>query len=304
MLRLETGPRVARRVPDGFDTRPYERFSVAPLTPTIGAEVTGLDLREVDDDVFADLHRCLLEWKVLFFRDQHLDRASHAAFARRFGPLETHPFFKHVGATPDQPDDPEVVRFAKGAAAAGYENVWHTDVTWRDEPAWGAVLRAIEIPEVGGDTLWADMGAAYDGLPDAIRGRIDTLAAEHDWVSSFGRTMPDDLVERLRADFPPVRHPAVRTHPDTGRRTLFVNSIFTTRLFDADGVPLPADESDALLDLLCRRADLPEYQCRFRWTPGAVALWDNRATQHYASNDYFPQVRVMERVSIAGDRPF
>jgi taurine dioxygenase len=300
MLPLNAGPRVARRTPDDWVVRPYDRFTIAPLSPTIGAEVGGIDLRDVDDDLFADIHRALLEWKVLFFRDQLLDRTTQAAFARRFGELETHPFFKHLKDTPDQPDDsPEVVRLAKGAAAVGYENMWHTDVTWRECPAFGAVLRAVEVPTVGGDTLWADMGAAYDGLPDEIRSRIDGLQAEHDWMPSFGLAMGRELAEQLRPHYPAVVHPVVRTHPDTGRKTLFVNRNFTTRIIGLD----PA-ASDELLDRLYRQADYPEYQCRFRWTAGAVALWDNRATQHYASSDYAPQVRVMERVSIAGDRPY
>lgn len=300
MLSISAGPRVARRTPDDWTDLPYERFSVHPLSPTIGAELRGVDLDDLADATFADLRRALLEWKVLFVRDQSLDRTTHASLARRFGPLETHPFFKHLDSTPEQPEaDPEVVRFAKGPAAAGYENIWHTDVTWRDTPSFGAVLRAIEVPPVGGDTLWADMGAAYDGLDERLRDRIDPLTAEHDWLPSFGRSMPDTMVAALRPDFPAVVHPVVRTHPDTGRRTLFVNRIFTTRILGLD----PAD-SDDLLDRLYRQADLPEYQCRFKWTPGAVAIWDNRATQHYAANDYFPQRRVMERVSIAGDRPF
>lgn len=270
-----------------------------PLTTIIGAEITGVDLRHVDDILLDDVHRALLEWKVLFFRDQSLDRASQAAFARRFGELEVHPFFKHLKSTPDQPDDePEVQRFAKGGNAAGYENVWHTDVTWRESPAFGAVIRAIEIPAVGGDTLWADMGAAYDGLPGSVHEQIDDAHAEHDWMPTFGLAMGPEMAERLRPEFPPVVHPVVRTHPETGRRTLFVNRDFTTRIIGLEPV-----ESDALLDLLYRQADYPEYQCRFHWSAGAVALWDNRATQHYANSDYFPQRRVMERVSIAGDRP-
>jgi taurine dioxygenase len=300
MLSLDTGPRVAARTPDGWIDRPYERFAVNPLGPIIGAQIDGVDLRNVDDDTFAELHRCLLEWKVLFFHDQLLDRTSQAAFARRFGPLEAHPFFKHIRATPDQPlAEPEVVRLAKGPAAAGYENVWHADVTWSETPSFGAVLRAVEVPPTGGDTLWADMGAAFDGLPVEVRERIDGLSAQHDWLPSFGRAMASDLSATLRDQFPMVVHPVVRRHPETGRRTLFVNRIFTTSV-----IGLSPTESDDLLEVLCRQAGYPEYQCRFRWAPGSVALWDNRATQHYAANDYFPNRRVMERVSIAGDRPF
>jgi len=300
VLTFHYGPRVAKRVPDDWEDKPYDRFAVTPLAPTIGAEIGGVDLRDVDDELFAEIHRALLEWKVVFFRDQALDRHQHAVFAARFGALENHPFFKHMKSTPGQPeDDPEVVRFAKNAATPGYENVWHTDVTWSATPSMGAVLRAVELPPVGGDTLWADMGAAYDGLPEEVRERIDGLRAEHDWIHAFGASMGPEMSERLRPDFPPAIHPVVRTHPETGRRTLFVNRSFTRWIVGMD-----RDESDLLLDTLYQQANFPEYQCRFRWTPGAVAIWDNRATQHYAASDYHPQVRIMERVSIAGDVPF
>jgi taurine dioxygenase len=299
MLPITSGPRVGRRTSDNWVDRPYQRFAVVPLTPIIGAEIVGVDLLDLDDDLFTDIRRCLLEWKVIFFRDQRLDRAGQGALARRFGELETHPFFKHLGKSQQQPDEPEVVRFSKGPDVAGYENVWHTDTTWRQRPAFGAVLRSIEVPAVGGDTLWADMGSAYDGLDAQVRQQIDTMHAEHDWLATFGAAMDPAVVQQIRGEFPAVVHPVVRTHPETGRRTLFVNRDFTTQI-----VGMPVEESDALLDHLYRQADYPEYQCRFKWSAGAVAIWDNRATQHYAANDYFPQRRVMERVAIAGDRPF
>ena len=299
MLPITSGPRVSRRTPDDWVDHPYERFSVVPLTPIIGAEIVGVDLLDVDDDLFTDIRRCLLEWKVIFFRGQRIERAHQGALARRFGQLETHPFFKHLGNEQLQPDEPEVVRFSKGPQVAGYENVWHTDTSWRQCPAFGAVLRAIEVPDVGGDTLWADMGAAYDGLDDDLRSQVDQMQAQHDWMATFGVAMDPAVVEGIRDEFPPVVHPVVRVHPETGRRTLFVNRDFTTQI-----IGLSADDSDALLDRLYRQADYPEYQCRFKWTPGAVAIWDNRATQHYAANDYFPKRRIMERVAIAGDRPF
>jgi taurine dioxygenase len=289
-------------VPEGWDDRPYERFALAPVAPTIGAEVSGIDLsRPLDDELRAELHRALLEWKVLFFRDQHVSRAQQAAFARQWGDLEQHPFAARTESFAAAQDDdaPDVVRLAKDERAQGRENLWHTDVTWRECPSMGAVLRAVEVPAVGGDTLFADMAAAYDGLDEAIKDRIGGLVAVHDWVTTFGRAMDPAERERLRPRFPAVEHPVVRRHPETGRRTLFVNGAFTQHI-----VGLPTEESAALLDLLYRQAAYPEYQCRFRWTPGAIAFWDNRATQHYAASDYFPQRRVMERVSIVGDRPF
>jgi len=205
---------------------------------------------------------------------------------------------QHVN--PHQADDaPQVVRFEKGPQVTGYENVWHSDVSWREVPSLGSLLRAIDVPSTGGDTLWADMGAAYDCLDEATRERIDGLVAVHDWWGSFGRGMPADQRDALRPAFPRVEHPVVRTHAETGRKTIYVNAVFTSHI-----VGLPADESAALLDLLCRQATYPEYQCRFRWNPGDLAIWDNRATQHYPTSDYFPQRRVMERITVIGDRPF
>ena len=293
------GPRVARRTPDGWTDEPYRNIGVHPYGPLIGAEITGVDLtRPLDDDTFAELHRALLEWKVLFVRDAGLDRRAHHDLARRWGPLESHPFSALV--TDNQSDEaPEVFRFEKGPGAAGYENVWHSDVTWRECPSLGSLLHALEVPALGGDTLWADMGAAYDCLSDELKARIDGLEAVHDWWDTFGRAMRPEQREALRDRFPPARHPVVRTHPETGRRTLFVNAIFTDHIVGMD-----PDEGAALLDLLHRQAAYPEYQCRFRWAAGSLAIWDNRSTQHYAASDYYPQRRVMERVTVCGDRPY
>jgi taurine dioxygenase len=290
------GPRTMVRTPAGFDDRPYLRFEVAPLSPTIGAELTGVDLGgPIDDELQAELRRALLEWKVLFFRDQDITREQHRAFAERWGSLEQHPFYKFVQPGQTAAD---VLTLAKDAITGGTENEWHADITWHTTPSFGAVLRAVEVPAVGGDTLWSDAAAAYDGLPDALRDRIDGLTAIHDWRRSFGLAMDPEQVAALSPQFPPIEHPVVRVHPETGRRSLFVNPIFTQHV-----VGLDPDESDALLERLYQQYRLPEYQCRFRWTPGAVAFWDNRATCHYASSDYFPQRRVMDRISIAGDRP-
>jgi taurine dioxygenase len=297
MRTLVTGPRVARRVPDGFDDRPYTRFTVAPLTPTIGAEIGGIALRDpIDADLQADLRRALLEWKVLFFRDQDLSRDDHRRFATLWGDLEEHPFFKYVQPGQTAAD---VVTLAKDAVTAGNENEWHTDITWHTTPSFGAVLRAVEVPAVGGDTLWADTAAAYDGLAEDVKATIDHAVAVHDWRYTFGRGMDAAKRERLIEQFPPVEHPVVRVHPETGRKTIFVNRVFTQHIVGLDPV-----ESERLLDVVESAVRSPEYQCRFRWTAGAVAFWDNRATQHYASSDYFPARRVMDRVSIVGDRPF
>jgi taurine dioxygenase len=292
MRPIEAGPRAVRRLPEGTEPRPYTRFTLAPLTPVIGAEVGGVDLAApLDDELHAELNRALLEWKVLFFRDQRLDPHGHRDFARRWGELEVHPFLPQ-GALP------EIVRFEKDGANGGYENIWHSDVSWREVPSLGSVLHCIEAPAYGGDTLWADMACAYDLLPDDVRARIDDLTAVHDFATSFGLAMTPEQLAQSRAQYPPAEHPIVRTHPETGRRTLYVNEIFTSH------VPgLEPEASEQLLQRLFRQARMPELQCRFRWTPGSVAFWDNRATQHYAASDYHPQRRVMERVTIIGDRP-
>lgn len=295
---IDVGPRVAARTPEGFDDRPYERFAVAPLSPTIGAEIGGIDLAvPMDVELRAELRRALLEWKVLFFRDQDLTRDQHRVFALQWGDLEQHPFYRYVQPGKEQ-SEADVVRLSKDDISPGVENEWHQDLTWHQAPSFGAVLRAVEVPPVGGDTLWADGAAAYDNLPEDLQRRIDGLTAVHDWRFSFGLAMEPGLVERLSPHFPPVEHPVVRVHPETGRRTLFVNAIFTQRV-----VGLPQDESDALLERLFAEYRRPEHQCRFRWQPGSVAFWDNRATAHYAASDYHPQPRVMDRISIAGDVP-
>lgn len=295
----EAGPRVASRTPASWVDAPYTRFTITPLAPTIGGEISGLDLSQpLDDETFADLHRALLEWKVVFVRDANLTQAAHQQLASRWGALESHPFMHYVQS--GQPDEmPAVVRFEKGVETTGYENVWHSDVSWREVPSLGSLLHAIEVPAVGGDTLWADMGAAYDCLSDDIKARIDGLTAVHDWWDSFGHAMKPAQRAALRPDFPPMEHPIVRTHPETGRKTIYVNAIFTSHIVGLD----PA-ESAELLDLLYRQAMYPEFQCRFHWTAGALAIWDNRATQHYATSDYFPQRRVMERITVIGDKPF
>ncbi len=272
---------------------PYELFRIRPLGRVIGAEIDGVDLAQpVTPELRAELNRALLEWKVVFFRDQRITPAQQRAFAANWGELETNPFIPRG-------ENDEVTRFERTASMPGFENIWHTDVTWRPNPALGSVLRLIEVPPVGGDTMWADMAAAYDNLPEDVRVRIDGLTAVHDYLPGFDRFADPALLAQWQEQFPPVEHPVVRTHPETGRRTLFVNQAFTTHI-----VGLDRAESDRLLRYLFLQAHTPEFQVRFSWRPDSVAFWDNRATQHYAVNDYHPHVRIAERVAIAGDRPF
>ena len=274
-----------------------ETLTLSPLTPTIGAEVSGVDLtRPLDTPTVGAIRQALLDWKVLFFRDQDLTTEEHLAFARQFGELEVHPFAPH------KPHHPEVLAITHDKDNKGRENTWHSDVTWRLEPSLGSVLRAVEVPLVGGDTLFADMYAAYDGLSDEVKARIEGAVAIHDFAhfraAMRRRGKTEAEIEAMNQLYPMVEHPVVRTHPETGRKAIYVNAAFTQSI-----VGMERAESDALLAHLYAQAAIPEYQCRFRWEPNAIAFWDNRASQHYAASDYWPAVRRMERVTIIGDRP-
>ena len=269
-------------------------LQIEPLTATIGAEVGGVDLAaDLDDAVIDEIRDALLEWKVLFFRDQHdLDRTRHVAFGRRFGELEIHP------VTPKDQEQPEVFVIPAGGKFRAPDN-WHTDVTWRPEPSMGSILRAVDLPPLGGDTLWADMAKAYDLLDDDTKELIDGRKATHDYASAFGFGKPPEVQAKMREQHPTVEHPMVRTHPETGRKTLYVNVSFTRSVVGMDD-----KESQRLLQRLYRQSSIVDVQCRFRWRPGSVAFWDNRATQHIVSNDFLPAKRVMERVTVVGDKPF
>ena len=267
-------------------------ITVSPLTPAIGAEIGNIDLRKVSSDEIVDIRTALLDYKVVFFRDQSLTQAEHISFAREFGDLEIHP------ATPKSQSNPEVLHIAHGPESKGKENFWHSDVTWREKPSLGSILKAVEVPAVGGDTLFANMVMAYELLPDDIKEVITGRVAVHDIARVFAGRL-NKSAEELRERYPPMEHPIVRTHPETGESVLYVNTAFTSHIKDME-----EGDSARLLRKLYRTAANPEIQCRFRWQPGSLAFWDNRASQHFASSDYFPQVRKMERVTIAGDRPY
>ncbi|MDG0025802.1 TauD/TfdA family dioxygenase [Trinickia sp. Y13] len=280
---------------------------IDPLTCSIGAEVIGVNLADAvrDDGLFAEIRAALLEHRVLFLREQTFTRAEHVAFARRFGELEDHPV---AGSDPEHPG---LVRIYKSPEQPNerYENAWHTDATWRAAPPFGCVLRCVECPSVGGDTMWANMALAYENLPDAVKQQIAGLRARHSIEASFGAAMPIEKRLALKAQYPDAEHPVVRTHPETGEKVLFVNA-FTTHFtnyhtpervrFGQDANPGAGD----LLRYLISQAYIPEYQVRWRWKPNSVAIWDNRSTQHYAVMDYPPCTRKMERAAIVGDVPY
>jgi taurine dioxygenase len=281
---------------------PLSELNVSPCGPVLGAEVAGLDASDpVDPHTAVTLRELLLRYKVLFFRDLDLTYAQHLALGRVWGELEGHPVISHVPGYPEILDirgSEGRVEDAEGDRRFRRLDKWHTDVTFRAAPSMGAVLRARDLPPAGGDTLWVDTAAAYEGLPEAIKERIEGRTAIHDLLYDFSDRIDPERRAAMAQEFPPQHHPIVRTHPETTARTLFVNASFTRSIDGLDDA-----ESALLLRDLLDQFKVPEYQVRFRWTPNAVAIWDNRATQHYPVADYWPETRRMERVTIAGCRP-
>lgn len=280
---------------------------VEQLTCSIGAELIGVNLADAvhDDALFNDIRQQLLRHKVLFLRDQDFSRAEHVAFARRFGELEDHPV---AGSDPEHPGLVQIYKSPEQPIDR-YENAWHTDATWREAPPLGCVLRCVESPAVGGDTMWANMGLAYENLPDAIKQQIADLRARHSIEASFGAAMPLEKRLALKAMYPDAEHPVVRTHPETGEKVLFVNAFTThfTNYHTPNRVRFGQDANPGasnLLSYLISQAYIPEYQVRWRWRKNSVAIWDNRCTQHYAVMDYPACVRRMDRAAIIGDKPY
>ncbi|MGO4306931.1 MULTISPECIES: TauD/TfdA dioxygenase family protein [unclassified Cupriavidus] len=299
---LEAAPAVVRA------TSLSSSIRVEPVTCTIGAELSNVNLGAAaeDDQQMAEIRALLLKHRVLFFRDQDITRAQHVAFASRFGQLEDHPV---VGSHPDYPGLVQIYKTPDSPPERN-ENSWHTDATWREQPPLGCVLRCIECPPVGGDTMWVNMVEAYNQLPEEIKTKIASLRARHSIEASFGAAMPIEKRLALKAQYPDAEHPVVRIHPETGEKVLFVNGSFTTH-FTNYNVPAnvrfgldKAPGASNLLNYLVSQAMIPEYQVRFRWKKNSVAFWDNRSTQHYAVMDYPPSHRKMERTAIIGDTPY
>ena len=284
---------MATLAPPTARTEPSTGLTIRPLTPAIGAEIGNVDLASPDiGERIPEIRAALLEHGVIFFREQHLTQAQHIEFARHFGELEIHP------ATPKDQANREILRIEHGPDSRGRENSWHSDVTWREKPSLGSILRAIEVPQVGGDTLFANMHLAYERLSPELKRWCAGLTAVHDIARVFARRL-GKRPEELHEQYPPMRHPVIRTHPETGKPLIFVNTAFTSHI---EG--LSEKESRWLLDHLFATASDPEIQCRFRWQAGSIAFWDNRLVQHFAASDYFPARRVMERVTVAGCKPY
>jgi len=275
-------------------------MQIIPLSPAIGAQIDGVDLCQAIDDATRDaLRAALITHQVLFFQDQPVTPEQHCALAQRFGPLHIHPIY------PQAPGVPEIIVLDTHAENLPDNDNWHTDVTFIQTPPMGSLLSARQLPPHGGDTLWSSNIAAWEALSAPMQRLLDGLRAEHDMVKSFpahrfARTAQERVAwEAACKANPPVVHPVVRTHPESGRKGLFVSEGFTTRILE-----LTAAESDVVLRLLIAHCARPEFTVRWRWKVGDFAFWDNRLTQHYAVADYLPHRRVMHRATILGDLPF
>ncbi|MAI46092.1 MAG: taurine dioxygenase [Hyphomicrobiaceae bacterium TMED74] len=269
--------------------RHYETIQVEPLNPVIGAEISGVDLRQpLGNQTYQEIHDALSDHLVVFFRDQDIDWEQQKAFGRSFGELHIHP------TAPKPEGHPEILVIkADGESKAIAGNRWHSDVSCDAEPPMGSILHMHELPPSGGDTMFANMYAAYEALSEPMKDFLSGLSAWHESEHVLRGTLGMEA-----KDYPRSLHPVVRTHPVTKRKCLFVNSGFTTRI---DG--LAEKESRALLDMLFDHVRTPEFHCRFRWQPKSIAFWDNRCAQHYALWDYFPKKRLGYRVTVCGDRP-
>lgn len=275
-------------------------LAVRRINPNIGAEILGVDLRKpLSPEEVARIETALVEHEVIVLRNQPIEVDDQIRFGRYFGELTVHPF------SPNMADKPEVIVLDNHKDnPPSLTDVWHSDETFRDDPPLGTILRCRITPEIGGDTLFASMTCAYEGLSDRMQRYIDGLEAVHDFKpfrTLFATGTPEQRAKlrKLEDEFPNPVHPVVRVHPVTGRRILNVNPQFTIRI-----VGMKESESRSLLDLLFAQAHIPDYQLRVRWEPDQLVFWDNRSTQHYAVHDYWPQRRRMERITLRGDRPF
>lgn len=276
---------------------PANVIEIKPLNPVVGAELHGLDLREdLPDETIRAIKDALDRYQVVFFRDQEITPEQHLAFGRRFGELHVHPAVR--GKPREQWTEIMPVHAdANTARVAG--DKWHTDVSCDEKPPLASILYMETVPPSGGDTLFSSMSAAYDALSEPMKRMLEGLTATHDGAPNY-----DDRAKRNRDNNqdrvnPAAVHPVIATHPSTGKKTIYVNSIFTVRINE-----LTKAESDAVLELLFAHVTRPEFQCRFTWRRHSIAFWDNRAVQHYAVWDYYPHVRTGRRVTIRGDRPF
>ena len=273
-------------------------FEVKLLGGALGAELHGVNLaQDLSNDVLKEIRRLLVEHEVIFFRDQDISHEQHKQIAHFFGPLQIHPAYGTV------PDFPEITILESTAEKPTKIEKWHTDMTFREHPPMGSILRSKICPPSGGDTLWSSMTSAYEALSQPMKDFLDNLNAEHDFSHGFKESLAEPGGrERLKdaiKDNPPVIHPVIQTHPESGKKVIFVNTLFTTKIIE-----LSADESNSILNFLYDYIKTPEFTCRFSWEPNSIAFWDNRSTQHKPVNDYFPSHRMLERITIDGNKPY
>lgn len=273
----------------------YETITVEPVTPRIGAVISGVQLSgELGNQQFKEIHDALMKHEVIFFRDQVMDLDQHKAFGALFGELDIHP------GSPGPEGHPEIliIHADKNSKHVAGE-AWHSDVSCLPEPPMGSILHLNTIPDCGGgDTLFASAGAAYDALSDTMKAFLEPLTAIHSGEQVYRGRYKAQGVEDAGKTYPKAEHPLVRTHPVSGRKSLFVNATFTTHI-----PQLARKESAAILKYLCSHIELPQFQVRFKWAENSVAFWDNRSVQHHAMWDYFPEVRSGFRVTVKGDKP-
>ncbi len=275
-------------------------IEIKRVAGALGAEITGIDLSEnLSNEVFSDVHQAFLDHQVIFFRDQKVTPEQQKAFGRRFGSLNVHPYVKGMD------DHPEVMEIIKEPEdKINFGGGWHSDMSFQEKPALGSVLYGLEVPEFGGDTLFASQYTAYDALSDAMKDLLDGLYAVHTAEREYSaqgnsaQKRESMAIEQAGNDVPAYEHPVVRTHPETGRKALYVNGAFTMRFKG-----MSKRESRPLLDFLVDHCAQEQFTCRFRWQNGSIAFWDNRCVQHFALNDYHGQRRHMRRVTINGDKP-
>ena len=273
-------------------------FEVQRIAAALGAELHGVDLcQDLSPEVYAEIRRLLIEHQVIFFRDQDISSAQHKELAESFGPVQTHPAYETVDGFP------EITILESTSDKPSKIEVWHSDMTFRKHPPLGSVLRSKICPPKGGDTMWASMTAAYEGLSKNMQEFLSTLEAEHDFSYGFKESLAEpggkERLAQAVKDNPPVRHPVIRVHPESNQKVIFVNALFTTKI-----IGLPEKESSAILQFLYDHVITAEYTCRFKWEPNSIAIWDNRSTQHKPINDYFPSHRLLQRVAIDGDKPY
>jgi taurine dioxygenase len=272
--------------------------NIKPIAGALGAEISGIDLcAELSDSTSKTIRELLNEHEVIFFRDQNISPAKQKALALTLGPLQTHPAYDTVEGFP------EITILESTADKPTKIEAWHSDMTFRQHPPMATVLRSVIVPPKGGDTLWASMTSAFDGLSTKMQTLLGGLSGVHDFSHGFKESLAEQggrerLASAVAAN-PPVEHPVIRIHPETGKKLIFVNSLFTTHIVD-----MQKRESDALLRFLFEHIITAEFSCRFHWKPNSIAIWDNRSTQHKPINDYFPAHRKLQRITVDGDQPY